>query len=254
LAAGWPDLRRESYATPFFQEVGETIKGLAAGTTKELDMERFTLTIPMLTLLLLASLAAVGQEKQGPDLKTTVEFMNRMVEPEHRIVSMANQCELEIVNNEAFTFYLPDGTTGSKGRASAAHTEFTFAEIEDAFLAERFKLSDVDPSSIKSLGAASSEFIAKHHPVQPADLETPDITLMNFGTVDRKKSIEVGGLKDSGRGDGTKTFNKTGDISSWLFVFKSKDRAERFVTAFVHAVKLCGGKPADFPPTPTEKP
>ena len=40
-----------------------------------------------------------------------------------------------------------------------------------------------------------------------------------------------------------------------LIVFANdaqKDRAERFVTAFVHAVNLCGGKPSDFAPTPRE--
>jgi hypothetical protein len=217
-------------------------------------MDRFALAILMLAFLSRASVAAAGQENEGPDLRTTVEFMNRMVEPEHRIVVMANQCELEVVNNEAFTFYLPDGTTDGQDQASAAHAEFTFAELRDAFLAERFKLSDVDPGSIKSLRAASSEFIAKHHPVQPSDLETSDITLVNFATTDLKKSVEVGGLKDSGLGNGKKIFNKTADVSTWTSVFKSKDRAERFVTALVHAVKSCGGKPADFPPTPTEKP
>jgi hypothetical protein len=247
-----PSLRRNSDTAPFYRNRGKVGRG-TGHDGRGSNMER-TLTILMLTILFLASPAAVGQEKQGPDLKATVEFMNRMAEPEHRIILMANQCELEIVNNEAFTFYLPDGTTGSKDQTGAAHTEFTFAEIADAFPAERFRLRDVDPSSIKSLGAASSDFIAKHHPVQPADLETSDITLVDFGTTDMKKSIEVGGLKDSGLGHGTKVFNKTGDISSWMFVFRSKDRAERFVTAFVHAVKLCGGKPADFPPTPTEKP
>jgi len=42
-------------------------------------------------------------------LKTTGEFMSRMPDPEHRLILMANQCELEIFNNTTFTFYLVDG-------------------------------------------------------------------------------------------------------------------------------------------------
>lgn len=210
--------------------------------------------LAVVAAVLPASLGAVAQETQGPDLKTTVEFMNRMVEPEHRIIGMANQCELTILNNMAITFLLPDGTTETKDQSGVPQREFTFAEIEDPFRMGRFKLSDVDPSSIKSHGGVSPEFLARlPNPPQPADLKAPDITVVNFGTTDLKKSIEVGGLKDSGAGNGTKILDKTGSISSWMFAFKSKDRAERFVTAFVHAVKLCGGKAPDFPPTPTEK-
>jgi hypothetical protein len=212
-----------------------------------------------------ASLAAVGQEKekQEPDLKATVEFMNRMVEPEHRDIGMPNQCEFEVLNNTLFTFYLAtdrvpvlDPKTGQARTDEFGNPlkQFEFAEVKDPFLVERFKLRDIDPRSIKSQGgAASYEFIQKHVPLKPADLETSDITLVLFDTTDMKKTIEVGGVKDSGLGDGTKIFNKTGDVSKRIVVFNSKDRAERYVTAFVHAVKLCGGKPADFPPTPTEK-
>jgi hypothetical protein len=36
----------------------------------------------------------------------------------------------------------------------------------------------------------------------------------------------------------------------FFVVFESVERAERFVTAFVHATRLCGGKPSDFPRAP----
>jgi hypothetical protein len=214
-------------------------------------------------LLLVSAPLALGQEKQEPDLKATVAFMNRMVEPEHRVIDMPNHCEFEILNNVVFTYYLVDGTAPSSNpKTGQARTDefgnplqqFTFAEIADPFFLERFNLSDIDPSSIKSKGgAASLEFSQKHDPLKPADLETTDITLVLFDATDMKKSIEVGGLKDSGPSNARKIFNKTGDVSGRIVVFKSKDRAERYVTAFVHAVKLCGGKPADFPPTPTDK-
>jgi hypothetical protein len=224
------------------------------GSTKHsglLSMKLLTSTVSL--LLLFAVRPATGQDKQGPDLPTTIEFMNRMVEPEQRIITMANRCEFEIVNNMALTFFIPDGTRETKDQSGVPHSEFTFAEIEDGYQVERFRLDDLDPSSIKSHGGFSSEFIREHHPVQPSDLESPDSFVVNFSTRDLKKSIEVGGLKGSGTGNGTKVFSKAGSNSGWLFVFLSKDRAERFVTAFVYAVKLCGGKAADFPPTPTEK-
>lgn len=210
--------------------------------------------LAVVATVLPASLGATGQETQGPDLKTTLEFMNRMAEPEHRIIGMANQCELTILNNTATTFLLPDGTTETKEQSGVPQREFTFAEIKDPFLMGRFKLSDIDPGSIKSSGGFSPEFLVRlPTPPQPADLKSPDITIVNFGTTDLKKSIEVGGLKDSGPGNSTKVFDKTASMSSWMFAFRSKDRAERFVTAFVHAAKLCGGKAPDFPPTPIEK-
>ena len=41
--------------------------------------------------------------------------------------------------------------------------------------------------------------------------------------------------------------------SGTLVFFRDKERAERFVTAFTHAVKLCGGTPDMFPPTEPKK-
>jgi hypothetical protein len=191
---------------------------------------------------------AVSQEKKEPDLKTTVEFMNRMVEPEHRIISMANQCELEVVNNMVIPFMVPDGTT-----RNGDHLEFTFTVIKDDSPIERFSLSEIDPTSIKSSGGVSSEFLGQHHPVQPSDLKNPDLTMVTFATRDLSRSIARGGFKDSGKGDGTKVFDEKERGAKLFYVFQSKDRAERFITGFVHAVTLCGGKPSDFPPAHGDK-
>jgi hypothetical protein len=203
------------------------------------------------TALFLASALVLGQEKQGPDLKATVEFMNRMIEPEHRIISMANECELEIVNNWAYSLALPAGTTQKVDEHGIPRWEFTWIVREEKYQIERFPLQDIDPTSIKSNPAFSSDFLKAHHPVQPSDLKHPDLRFVQFVTTDLKKSIELGGFKDSGRGDRTAVFDASVSTSSWFAVFESTDRAERFVTALVRATKLCGGKPSDFPPTPS---
>jgi hypothetical protein len=67
------------------------------------------------------------------------------------------------------------------------------------------------------------------------------------------RSIARGGFKDSGKGDGTKIMDEKDRGAKLFYVFRSKDRAERFITGFVHAVTLCGGKRSDFPPTHGDK-
>jgi hypothetical protein len=213
-------------------------------------MRALNRAILICTTISLASVLVFGQEKQGPDLKATVEFMNRMVEPEHRIISMANQCEIEIVNNWAYSFMFPGGTRQKADEHGIPRWEFTWIVLKEQYQLERFPLHDVDPTSIRSSPAFSSDFLKAHHPVQPSDLEHPDLRFVQFDTTDLKKSVEFGAFKDAGRGDKTEVFDASGVTTSWFAVFESTDRAERFVTALVRATNLCGGKPSDFPPTP----
>lgn len=214
-------------------------------------MRALNLAILVCTAIPLASVLVLGQEKQGPDLKATIEFMNRMVEPEHRIISMANPCELEIVNNWAYSFMFPAGTTQKADEHGIPRWEFTWTVLKEKYQMERFPLQDIDPTSIKSNPAFSSDFLKAHHPVQPSDLKHPDLRFVQFETTDLKKTIEFGGFKDAGRGDTTEVFDASVSTSRWFAVFESTDRAERFVTALVRATNLCGGKPPDFPPTPS---
>ncbi len=64
-----------------------------------------------------------------------------------------------------------------------------------------------------------------------------------FHTTDLKPLIERGGCS------GTSGCGLTETTGNVLIFFKSKDRAERFVTALTYAVKLGGGKSDLFPPT-----
>jgi hypothetical protein len=213
-------------------------------------MRAFISTLLIASVVMFPTIRLVGQEKQGPDLKTAIEFMNRMVEPEHRLISMVNRCELEIVNNSPYNFLVPVGTKETKDDRGIPRAEFTWIAIGETYQAERISLGSIDPTSIKSTPVVSSEFIKKHHPVQPSDFKHADLALVRFETSDLTDSIELGGFKDSGRGDGTEIFNKTSSVSNFFVVFQSEERAERFVTALVRATTLCGGKPSDFPPTP----
>lgn len=211
----------------------------------------FIRAVLVANMLLFLSIRAVGQEKREPELKATVEFMNRMVEPEHRSISMANPCEIEIVNNSPYNFLVPVGTRETKDENGIPRTEFTWIARGETYQMERIPLGAIDPTSINSHPAVSSEFMKKHHPVQPSDLKHADLALVMFDTSDLTQSIELGGFKDSGRGDGTEVFNKATTMARFVVVFESAERAERFVTAFVHATRLCGGKPSDFPGTPS---
>jgi hypothetical protein len=146
------------------------------------------------------------------------------------------------------------GTKEAKDEHGIPRSEFTWIALGETYQMERFPLGSIDPTSIKSIPVVSSEFIKKHHPVQSSDFRHADLDLVSFATADLTKSIELGGFKDSGKGDGTEVFNKATNMSKFFVVFESAERAERFVTAFVHATQLCGAKPSDFPRTPSTLP
>jgi hypothetical protein len=68
--------------------------------------------------------------------------------------------------------------------------------------------------------------------------------MVEFNTTDRKPLIERGGCTPK---SGDCALSETAhDV---MIFFKDKERAERFVTALIYAVKLEGGKPDLFPPT-----
>jgi hypothetical protein len=221
-------------------------------------MKCFT-SILMLTILLFVSLAAFGQDKQGPDLETTVEFMNTVSTPDHRLISLArlntktptaSRCALEVIDNQRINFLLPDGTKHETDQYGIVHSSFTWAIIRGPE-ALHFDLKDVEPISIKSHGGFSQEFLKQHNPVGASDVNNPDLTDVMFRTTDSKKSVENGEMKDDEDTlEDTVVFRRIYYSSGGSFVFGSKDRAERFITAFLHAVALCGGKDSYFQPTP----
>jgi S1-C subfamily serine protease len=208
----------------------------------------------------------------APDLKTTVEFMKRMAEPEHRdvldgvlegaILHSSNGPALTIVSHQNMIMVFTTGVTHKNG-----YPEFTYSVVSDGdgqyeqkdyprYMS--FALGDIDPSSIEAkVGgydpSALSDFWDKH-PRCEANPEcnheflgfldsAPKLTAVQFHTTDLKPLIERGGCSVTSGCGLTET---TGSV---LILFKSKDRAERFVTALTYAVKSAGGKQDLFPPT-----
>lgn len=218
------------------------------------------------------------QTTNAPTLKTAVAFMQRMVEPEHREVVLAEVKNskpppdvlhplqpigpgpvITIVSSHPVAMVLPTGENQdaiiSEGGDGKRYPRFIL-----------FALGDIDPSSIRSVeGGYDLDTVSKFwvkHPGCEADpqcerqylnfLESlPRLTTVAFHTTDLKPLIEQGGFEPQENCpqcdlkpviDGTTS--KTG------FFFRDKDRAERFVTALIYAVKSAGGKPDLFPPTP----
>jgi hypothetical protein len=111
------------------------------------------------------------------------------------------------------------------------NVEPTYSVLQE-FSYRRISLGAIDPSTITSVSAPSLEYLGKmrdaHGEVLASDLEHSDQTAVSFKDSD-------GSVKNLG-----------------IFIFLSKDRAERFVTAMKHAVTLCGGKESPFAPTATQ--
>lgn len=208
-----------------------------------------------------------------PDLKTTVEFMGRMVEPEHRdilqgvlegaLLHSTNGPAITILAHEHMLMAFTTGVTHKNG-----YPELTYSIVSDGDGKNdqkdyprytSFSLADIDPSSITSKEGGHdphvlSEFWEKH-PKCEANPEcaheylrfldsAPKLTVVQFHTTDLKPLIERGGCTPK---TGYCALAETAE--DVLVFFKEKERAERFVTALIYAVKLEGGKPDMFPPT-----
>jgi len=191
-----------------------------------------------------------------PDLNDTLSFMSKSVLPEKTYISAESKnqgCDLEIVRNQHYKFAVPSGVyVKSTDAYGVEHHGFKYTIAQDSPPSNFMwiSLSEIDPESIKSYGAFSPEFIAREHPDENKDaLKNPDLTVVIFATTNQEKTIKEGNTLSS---SGTIVFSEVGTYSVGMLAFQSKDGAERFVTAFVHAVNLCGGKLSDFAPTPRE--
>ena len=205
-----------------------------------------------------------------PDLKATIEFLARMVEPEHRDVLQGTLSggglhsgggpSLSIVSRRFMVMAYTTGATYTKG-----YPEFTYSvvfegdrkhEQKDYPRYMSFALGDIDPSSIESQEGgydpyALAEFWDKHpkceaHPQCAHDYlafldSAPKMAQVRFHTTGMKPLVEYGGCSEKAICSPTET---TGNV---LILFSSRDRADRFVTALSYAVKLVGRQP-DLPP------
>jgi|GEM_PF-4901439 len=223
-------------------------------------------------------------DQTGPSLEATFDFMGRMVAPEKRIIllgglegldTQAGACPAFMISNRAVDLVAPTGTVQVHGYSE--QTWSTFYEAENFPRYTRFDLGGIDPSSIRSVkgccdGDALREFMKQHPNCDRTHecvmLESQfiqsglhDLTTVLFKTADLKPTIEFGGIEtpptcQDAEKHGTECAlkpvpDKTG--SGILVFFRDKERAERFVTACTHAVKLCGRTPSMFPPTEPKK-
>lgn len=197
-----------------------------------------------------SSTADATSTQQGPTLAQTISFMNNSVAPEDGFVSSANDCELYFTRNRLFAFALPAGTyVKSTDLFGVAHYGIKWVVVEEPPRIYRFRLARIDPSSINSKPVPSVDF-AKSHDGDLEELKNPDLDLVTFDTANEEQAIEEGHFEDGATGLTSPVFDKKASLE--MLVFQSKDRAERFVTAFVHAVNLCGGTGSEFPPTPSK--
>jgi hypothetical protein len=187
------------------------------------------------------------KETIDPSLKDTVTFMGTMVAPDGRTLT-ADKCSVSLMNTIIQRGVAIDGKTIVGGD----HYEYTYSIVEDPQIAADFNLSDMDPSSTKLFNVFSPETLSRYRQAHSAvgdyaSLPTKDRAVVMLSTRDHQSKIVLGLLNK--KGDDVE--RGTGGVL--VIVFGSPDRAARFVTAFNHAVTLCGGRPSDFPPAATSK-
>jgi hypothetical protein len=199
---------------------------------------------------------AVASTQNRPDLKETVEFMGRMVAPDDRKIE-AKECIVTMTNTKVYTFALPSSVyLKSTDTYGIEHWGYRWRIVHPPEALARFNLADIDPSSIESYGAFSPEAVAYgdlDNKDGRAFKSAADLTVFQLFTRDRNRSIyAIQWEKDKADSAGH-VAGVDVHLAGLFVVFKSKDRAERFVTALTHAVQLCGGRASDFAPTPTSK-
>jgi S1-C subfamily serine protease len=201
-----------------------------------------------------------------PDLKTTIDFLGLMVQPEHRAVLQGvlpgaglhstNGPAISIISHRFMLMAFTTGATYDNG-----YPEFTYSvvfdgdgkhEQKDYPRYTSFALGDIDPSSIESKEGGYDPYVLSEfwhaHPKCEASPQcahdylnflgsAPKMTQVHFRTTDLKPLIERGGYSETAGCAPTET---TGDV---LILFKSKDRADRFAMTLTYAVKLLAGQP-----------
>jgi V8-like Glu-specific endopeptidase len=197
---------------------------------------------------------AVASTQNGPNLKDTVEFMDRMVAPDGRKLT-AKGCSVTIVNTTLYTFVLADGKKLVRTPNGLEHYEFTWSVAKPPEAVAEFSLANIDPSSLKSFGVHSLEAVDRAHLTEhPENFKSStDLWVVKLSTRDSHKSISATQVDTDKADSAGHVVGVDVNLTGLFVVFESKDRAERFVTALTHAVQLCGGRASDFAPTPTSK-
>lgn len=219
-----------------------------------------------MAVLLLLSAAAVAQSQ--PDLATTIDFMNEMVKPDGRQLALVSdsKCEVVITSMHRANMWMLSFSENvwKLFNDSDAHGDnIPFPRYT------KFNLADIDPATIDSkVSGFSDTYLERFWDEHPTckvvgrckdqemidfDLDRSDITAVAFKTVDLKRVVERGGTTKIERPEGVQYhFDLNVSVEKMGILFTDKDRAQRFVTAFVHGVNLCGGYNSTFAPTPSK--
>jgi hypothetical protein len=199
---------------------------------------------------------ATGQTQpsaaDGPSLRDTISFMDKSVRPEDSYVSSANPCEIYVLRNRTYIFGLAKGShVKSTDQFGVAHYGLDWRFVEEPKIT-RFNFATIDPSTVHSKVLPSAAFVKEHNlDENPSEAKNADLTVVFFDSMNLAKSIETGQFKSPSDGqEATPVFDHQSGMG--FIAFESKDRAERFVTAFLHAIELCGGKKSDIAPTPSK--
>ena len=198
----------------------------------------------------------VASKQNGPSLKETVEFMDRMVTPEDRKIDV-KECLVTMASTSLYTFAIPSGTKLVRSADGLEHSELTWSIAKPPEVLAKFNLADIDPSSIKSDGVFSLKAVSRLTDEKEnnprAFKSAEDLTVVMLFTRDRHTSIYATQVDTQKADSAGHAVGVDVNLTGLFVVFESKDRAERFVTALTHAVQLCGGRASNFAPTPTSK-
>jgi S1-C subfamily serine protease len=223
----------------------------------------------------------------GPSLEATIDFMNRMVEPEKRNIALGGLIgtlangrphPVGIISNQAMMIALVAGVTEKHGYPEMLWNLFVDDKNKPYPRYMTFNLGDIDPSSIHSSygghDAVPLSQFWERHPNCAANPECSsmegkfvdsglhDFTSVSFKTADLKPTIEEGAVETQQACQDSEKIGTECAVkpipdrtsASGMILFRDKERAERFVTAFAHAVNLCGGTPSMFLPTEPKEP
>jgi hypothetical protein len=207
-----------------------------------------------------------GAKSSSPSLTDTLTFINRLLEKDSAgTMESSSGCEVSLIRQHLEKVTLPSGKNKIPGNYQTGvpdRYEYEWMFISPASnLRSDFNLKDIDPDSVKVVKVFSIKIIASKEDKTDPHLPEPDRSIVLFSASNLVKAIHqrdfvdegtTKNLPDNGIGKigfllepGTST-RLAKDESAGLLLIQGNEWATRFVSAFKHAVELCGGKPSPF--------
>jgi hypothetical protein len=186
--------------------------------------------------------------KSGPSLNETLTFLDDSLKLEEGTFS-GHGCEVATTQLSNIIWGVQEGPELKTEKDGSSKVVYGWHVYQQKPVMNGFSLKDIDPASIVSGGVFSIDFMKTHNVFDnPQAPRNADLTFVLFKTRNEKQDIRFGSVPDAPKDGDYVPFDQS--TSSGRFFFHQQERAERFVTAFRHAVVLCGGKTSDFARTP----